>query len=196
MTKKTKIYPEFPDIGIDIDSEPKITYPVIRKKREKKEKVKYVPEKIIFLDIDGVVNCSTTTFRRRKSNSLIGIDPYMALLVGRILINTGAEIVLSSSWRHFQDGIDEVEDAVHPIYDTTDKKGSAGHRGKEIKEWITKNDYRGSYAILDDSSDMLEEQRGNFFRTTWKDGITSDIADDVIRFLNSGERKSELPSIR
>jgi len=65
--------------------------------------------KVLFLDIDGVVNNKRT---EKKSLRLMAIDPAMAALVQRIVQNTGCEIVLSSSWRLFQLGRDEVESKV------------------------------------------------------------------------------------
>ena len=65
--------------------------------------------KVIFLDIDGVCNCKTITQRHRGA---IGIDPYMALLVMRIVLATDAKVVLSSSWRHWNYGVKEVEKCV------------------------------------------------------------------------------------
>src|SRR3989344_9306803 len=73
--------------------------------------------KVLFLDIDGVVNCETTTQRHR---GFIGIDPYMAFLVGNMVDDLGLFVVLSSSWRHFHgDGIKEISKQVCPIVDIT-----------------------------------------------------------------------------
>ena len=62
--------------------------------------------KVLFLDIDGVVNN-----KRAKENfqGFVTVDPAMAALVQRIIRNTGYEIVLSSSWRLFQNSRDEIE---------------------------------------------------------------------------------------
>ena len=62
--------------------------------------------KVLFLDIDGVVNNKRTD---KKFRRLMAIDPAMAALVQRIIRNTGYEIVLSSSWRLFQNSRDEIE---------------------------------------------------------------------------------------
>ena len=60
--------------------------------------------KVLFLDIDGVVN---NEYTRRKFGDFITLDPARVALVQRIVRNTGCEIVLSSSWRLFQNGRDE-----------------------------------------------------------------------------------------
>lgn len=141
--------------------------------------------KVLFLDIDGVVNCATTCQRHRGA---IGIDPYMALLVGRIIIATEAKIVLSSSWRFMTDGKEEVERQVMPIFDITPRHPKIGgaetmERGYEIKAWLDEHPEVNRYAILDDDSDMLEEQLPHFFKTTWEKGITEEIAEKVIKHL-------------
>lgn len=138
--------------------------------------------KVLFLDIDGVVNCKNTTQRHK---GLIGIDPYLALLVGRIHLGVeNLKIVLSSSWRNFPDGKKEVERCVLPIFDVTPISDGI-LRGEEIKEWLSKHPEVEKYAILDDDNDMLTEQLPNFFQTTWEEGLTQEIVDKVINHLNN-----------
>lgn len=135
--------------------------------------------KVLFLDIDGVVNCSGT---RQRSRGFIGIDPLMAFLVGKItLALPELKVVLSSSWRHFDKGREEVEQQVVPIFDVTLTVGTI--RGDEIKEWLDRHPEVEKYAILDDDSDMLEEQKPNFFQTSWETGITEEIMEAVIKHL-------------
>lgn len=160
--------------------------------------------KILFLDIDGVVNCATTAQRHR---GVIGIDPYMALLVDRIVQATGCKIVLSSTWRLWPDSREEVRKQVGEFISVTPNMPLQGgaemcERGKEIAAWIDKwingegyfayhcgdGGYEKvitKYAILDDNSDMLPEQLPNFFKTSWAVGLTQEIADQVIAHLNS-----------
>mgnify|MGYP000491037119 FL=1 len=137
--------------------------------------------KILFLDIDGVVNCVTTSQRHRGA---IGIDPYMACLVRRIVDATGCEVVLSSSWRHFPGGREEVENQVCPIFDVT-PTSSTGFRGDEIRVWLNAHPEVTRYAIVDDNADMLPEQLPNFFKTSWTEGLSEDTQKEIIRHLNS-----------
>ena len=161
--------------------------------------------KILFLDIDGVVNCATTTQRHR---GCIGIDPMMAFLVGKITLAVpDLKVVLSSSWRHMTEGREEVERQVVPIFDITPSVREPGRiRGDEIKAWLDANplikcEHPTScppfsramcmwhpiekYAILDDDSDMLPEQMPNFFQTSWQTGITPEIAERVINHFKN-----------
>ncbi len=144
--------------------------------------------KILFLDIDGVVNCKNTSQRHR---GFIGIDPYMALLVNRIVEATGAKVVLSSTWRVLEACRNEVKSQVIDFMDVTPPSTynkTTEHnstRGEEIQAWLDENGYKvKKYAILDDDTDMLPEQLPNYFQTTWEVGLTEEIANKVIKHLN------------
>lgn len=134
--------------------------------------------KVLFLDIDGVVNSrSTTDFR----NNLYPIDPYMAFLVGKIQLDTGCDVVLSSSWRLHPDGVAAVEERVVKVIDKTPLivKGS---RGDEINLWLKGHPEVTRHAILDDDSDFYDNQP--LFKTTFEYGLTGEIARQVIDYLN------------
>lgn len=134
--------------------------------------------KILFLDIDGVVNSRLSTDFR---NNLYPIDPYMAFLVGRIQLQTGCEVVLSSSWRLHPDGIQKVRESIVDVLDKTPYLG--GPRGNEIKWWLDNHPEVEKYAILDDDSDFYPDQ--HLFKTTFEEGLTDEIAEAVIKHLNS-----------
>lgn len=141
--------------------------------------------KIIFLDIDGVLNTATTL--QRSHRGVIGIDPYLYLMLDRIIEATKAKIVLSSSWRHSEAGREELKKAGIDFIGYT-PSCCTGIRGAEIYEWISRNiplEERASlrYAILDDESDMLLWQKDNFFQTSFKTGLTEEIANKVIKHL-------------
>lgn len=134
--------------------------------------------KVIFLDIDGVLNCQQTIERH---NGFIGIDPVKVKILNNIIQKTGAEIVLSSSWR-LDDNWNEVmlKNNIKCIDRTTHLPGQ--FRGFEINAWLVEHDVE-KYAILDDDSDMLTGQK--LFQTSFQeDGLTEDIAQQVINYLN------------
>ena len=91
--------------------------------------------KVLFLDIDGVVNCMTT---RQLHRGFIGIDPRLALIVENIVRAVpGLKVVLSSSWRCLEDGRALVEKKVVPCFDITplfDEEDDV--RGYEIQAWL------------------------------------------------------------
>lgn len=134
--------------------------------------------KILFLDVDGVLNNGATCF----SGGHWPIDPNCVRILHRIIEATGCQIVLSSSWRHTSQGRAKVRKAVKYI-DITD--GGTGVRGKQIRSWLQANPEVTKYAILDDDKDMLEEQLPSFFQTSFQKGLTEEIANQVIYHLNS-----------
>lgn len=133
--------------------------------------------KVLFLDVDGVLNSRSTT----NFHDLYPIDPYMAFLVGRIQLQTGCEVVLSSSWKNHPDGVQNVSKRVVQLLDKT--PNVEGVRGNEIQAWLDKHPEVDKYAILDDDMDMLVGQAGSFFKTTFQDGLTDEIAEAVIAHL-------------
>lgn len=145
---------------------------------------------VLFLDADGVLNCRTTMQRHR---GCIGIDPYMAFLVGKILMDSGADMVISSSWRHSEDGIAEIErqvaksvgitPSIHATGEYVYSRAELCERGQEIKAWLTEHPEYERYAILDDENDMLPEQQENFFKTSWTTGLTPEVAERVTAHL-------------
>lgn len=138
--------------------------------------------KVLFLDIDGVVNN-----HRTPQTDGWPIDPYCAFLVGKIQLDTGCEVVLSSSWRHSDEGYDIVEKKVVKLLGHTAREGEgAMGRGSLIQKWLDAHPEVTKYAILDDHRDMLDEQFPNFFQTYFFCcGLTEEIANKVIAHLNA-----------
>ncbi len=134
--------------------------------------------KVLFLDIDGVVN-KQENFNPANGRTLYPIDRYCAFLVGKIQLDTDCKVVLSSSWRHHPDGVAAVEKSIVPILDITPTL--RGIRGDEVKAWLAKHPEVTKYAILDDDSDFHKDQP--LFKTTFKEGLTEEIAKKVTEFL-------------
>ena len=74
--------------------------------------------KVLFLDIDGVVN-NRKTRERQGDTKFIGIKPELADRVRRIIAETGCKVVLSSSWRLFPDSKKWAEENVCEFFDVT-----------------------------------------------------------------------------
>lgn len=136
--------------------------------------------KILFLDVDGVINSRDSTIFK---GSLWPLDPYKAFLVGKIKLETNCDVVLSSSWRHHPDGVREVERRVVPIVDITPTLKNTSFRGDEVRSWLSKHPEVEKYAVLDDDSDFYNDQP--LFKTTFDSGLNDDIANNVISYLNS-----------
>ena len=141
--------------------------------------------KILFLDIDGVLN-SEKYYQKGKTNlsyPLCDIDPEAVKLVNKIVEKTGCKIVLSSSWRI--NGLEECNNifekvGLPKIYDITPIHLVRGCRGEEIQEWLDTHKIE-SYVIVDDDNDMLPNQI--FVQTNDYEGLTKEKADEIINYL-------------
>jgi hypothetical protein len=138
--------------------------------------------KILFLDIDGVVNGDETLRRNRRH-----IDPQLAAIVRGILTAVpGLQLVLSSAWRYVAFGRRAVERRIAPCYDVTPTLHDTSlERGHEIEAWLMEHPGVVRYAILDDAPAMLPHQMPNVFLTSPETGITQEIADRVVAHFGS-----------
>lgn len=148
--------------------------------------------KIIFLDIDGVLNSHAWYSRRKKLSpdstrdefKKNEFDPYSVKLLRELIADTGAEVVLSSVWRLHEYSQSDVKKYATDFIDVTPDCDSR-IRGAEIMMWIRANVPRYyedgvlQYAIIDDDSDMLLWQKDSFFRTDIESGLTDEICDKI-----------------
>ena len=106
--------------------------------------------KILFLDIDGVLN-SREYDRRRNWNEQTDIDETRLPLVKEIIDKTGAKIVLISTWRNHWDRDESLCDGDGmyinrlfskyglAIYDKTPDFGLLSKRKDEVKAWLAEH---------------------------------------------------------
>lgn len=144
-----------------------------------------LPKKILFLDIDGVVNSATSMkaqFERLGKGAILGIDQTLADEVRRIIEFTQCEVVLSSSWRLSDKNSEQVRREVCEFIDKTPNLLGRTDRGCEVQAWLEAHPWVTDYAILDDNSDFHKDQF--LFKTSWEFGITRDITIAVIKHLN------------
>ena len=109
--------------------------------------------KIIFLDIDGVLN-SDEYIDRAKAQNLEGIrkhiDDEKVKLLKNAINETGAKTVLTSSWRNSKDIIPlrKLLASYGISFDVTPFIN--WDRGLEIKKWLAEHEQVEDYVILDD----------------------------------------------
>ena len=124
--------------------------------------------KIIFLDIDGVLNSMDDRFSQKLET-----EEHL-LLLKELVEKTNAKIVVSSSWR----GIPSLMKTLHKkmkeinaeIIGTT--KSLPGTRGVEIKDWLENSpELIESFVILDDDSDM-DDLFDHLVQTSTEKGLT------------------------
>lgn len=145
--------------------------------------------KILFLDIDGVLNTDHHQWHCQM-NSIAPVDRFDYAFdskavenLATIIEETGAEIVISSSWKFL--GLQTLqkmwEDRNLPgvIVDVTP---SGESKGWEIDEWLINHEGQISgYAIIDDENDMLPEQQGHFVQTNPQFGITKKDIEELLQ---------------
>lgn len=164
--------------------------------------------KVIFLDIDGVLN--VIPMHCGGHDEFGGIfHPHFVENLRSIIDSTGAKIVLSSTWR--MSGIDknramwkhrnlpgELIDVTPIEYFLPDWfKGDYDNnesfpRGGEIKFWLDENPV-DAYVIIDDDTDMLTEQLPFFVQTSGSEdqdsvegyGLTKACTEKCIAILNA-----------
>ena len=179
--------------------------------------------KVIFLDIDGVLN-SEDWFKRRFEETdkdivhsqypFYEFDKGLVQNLNRIIKETGAKVVVSSTWRLGR-SVEELQEILEKVgfegkvIDKTPHFGGVGGfgytipRGCEIEWWLKEHGYRRinwskerlreelqkskvkNYVILDDDSDMLLGQREHFVHTSWKSGLSDYATEKAINTLKA-----------
>ena len=115
--------------------------------------------RVLFLDIDGVLNRDGT---KARCNGFVGVDRDLSDKLLKWLKDKDIAIVLSSTWRRHADMHDHLHDAgIHWI----DVTPTVGSRGMDIQAWLNKNQDVIHYIILDDDADMLPNQLTCFVQT-------------------------------
>ena len=149
--------------------------------------------KVIFLDIDGVVNCWGT--KERAPSKVIGVEQRLIAHIKEIVDATGAKLVLSSTWRkdwafNLLDGKDwdylREEFAKQGLYflDYTPSRKDS-HRGKEIKQWLESTGYDiESYVVIDDEMfDIRDLHKNHTVQTSFSNGIGPGAVKMAIKIL-------------
>ena len=168
--------------------------------------------KVIFLDIDGVLNVEsyiTAVFDICKRE---GIEPHSHLrdefgnhfcpltirYLEWIIESHDAKIVITSTWR--MSGIQWIKD----LWESRKRPGEIvgitsitrtfkneelslkekAERGKEIKLYLEQHPEITNYVIIDDDDDVLPEQESKFVQTHAQYGLTGPVAEKCIEILN------------
>lgn len=161
--------------------------------------------KLIFLDIDGVLNHEAFYLKRANGNLIVPaysdkaeICPEALSNLNTLVSNTGAKVVISSTWRlgktveWFKKFFFDLGFVGDVLDVTPDMRRECVFRGNEIHKWMSDNrdklgaelhKYRG-YVILDDDSDMLYWQRNNFILVDRFVGLTKGTVFQAEKILN------------
>jgi len=163
--------------------------------------------KICFTDIDGVLNNRSCYFPGNQHPKYgRNPDPKCVAALNWLCEKTGAQIVVSSTWRI--GGLDLMRETINshwgvngPVIDVTprllDYRGDitlSVPRGREIQAWLDrrKQDYAhcgghwgdvDRFVILDDDSDM-EHLLPHLVKTDFEHGLTMEKAADAAKVLD------------
>lgn len=100
--------------------------------------------KTIFLDIDGVLNHSST---KERCGAFLGVDRRISDEFLRIIKDKEVQIILSSTWRLHPEMHQHLNDAGIFWKDITPQGGS---RGDEIQAYLESHKDIKDFVILDD----------------------------------------------
>lgn len=161
--------------------------------------------KILFMDCDGVLNNRDSLNGdaphfgdARMSAWVVGIDQME--LLKEIVDKTGCAIVLSSTWRLYEDGktwlkrffvkagIDpNIIIGETPSFSGLTPSGSIAERRDEIKAWLDKNPC-DDFVVVDDDFDACIE--GHFAQTNFRDGLTREKTNDILSLFGSDTQRT------
>lgn len=169
-------------------------------------------DKFIFLDVDGVLNCH---HMGEVQNSVFELDEKLIRNLKKLIDETGAKIILSSSWLNF---FYEENDEVRIIKYENGKLSKGGSvlmstlnfHDIEIHRLVTKKQYSSlkrsvlienflkenscsNYVIIDDENhEFTQEQKKHWVETTYShkkgyeyEGLTEKLTQKAIKILNS-----------
>lgn len=170
--------------------------------------------KVIFLDIDGVIN-TVSSFDKIDAryeqyendttpNKPTWVDIFMDYqyqvfeqeamnILNEIIQETNAQVVISSSWRKsLKDPVKWTEKFKFygcniPVIDITGSC-STGYRGTEIHDWLKDHPEVTNIIIIDDDSDM-EPYMDYHVHTDFDNGLTRTHKQKVLDILNKDLRR-------
>ena len=111
--------------------------------------------KVLFLDIDGVLNCDTTPNSRKFPYV---VDEKLLKRLHKILDATDAKVVLSSTWRCDPVGRLAAKHFGVPYIDVCPDEPEDA-RGTEMDTWLSRHPEVTRYIVLDDKNDALDHLR-------------------------------------
>ena len=140
--------------------------------------------KVIFLDIDGVLNTAETfeTLYKRYGSAVVSnieVDGFRLEYLKRIIDQTGAKLVLTSTFRHY---FKKENDKIVPtclrgknlyvkflgydveLYDTIPMNNNS--REEQIQEWLSSRDDVDNFVIIDDDPNLFYELKDKLIQTS------------------------------
>ena len=154
--------------------------------------------KIIFVDVDGVLNCEKTTKRLKVNYEFFFVDTCKVLRLRDIVERTGAKLVLSSTWRLGADPkafyierealrelVAEFRRVRCPLWFDVTPYLPHAKRWQEINAWLTLHPEVDEYIILDDlGEDEFRPMMDHLVKCDSRKGLIKERAELAISLLN------------
>lgn len=142
---------------------------------------------VLFLDFDGVLN-SREWMLNRGAFDEIGprLDTEAVERLNGVLDETGAVVVVSSSWRN-DASVDDLRGVLESngfdgeVIDKTRNLDSGERRGDVIREWVDEHPDISGYAVVDDIPEAVVGPipAGNVVETSYDTGLTDETAEEL-----------------
>lgn len=163
--------------------------------------------KLVFLDIDYVLNSDDYDRSEEYKMETLGmssaevmliahhlhLDPKAVALMNELVERSGAEVILSSTWRvkynpeqmtemlAGRGGTFKIKDVTPQIHGRFSEHVP---RGKEIDQYLKNlSEPVKSFVILDDRDDMIH-LKPNLIQTSFKRGLTKELVEKALEILN------------
>ena len=142
--------------------------------------------KVIFLDIDGVLNSTQTPNPKRLPYV---VDKRLLRVFNKLIARTHAKVVLISDWRHDPAGLFAARFHGIRYYAVVPERPKS--RGDQIRAWLRKHPKVFRYAVIDDDDDQLDDLP--LFQPSDSTGLTSRMAQGIAEYL-SGRTDKDMRS--
>jgi hypothetical protein len=131
---------------------------------------------VIFLDIDGVLN------RKRLFGGSTPrvVDSDLLDCFRRVVRDTGAQVVLASTWRHDAAGLSAARDQGVPFDDVLPDLRPRS-RADEVEQWLRAHQGVGRFAAVDDDDDGYGSIP--LFQPVPRKGLTPELAQAITAYL-------------
>jgi hypothetical protein len=146
-----------------------------------------VTRRVIFLDIDGVLAPI------RRWDRYGDLDPACIQVLNEIMASGGADVVVSSTWRHGKTVAElqemlEAQGFAGRVLGKTPSDLPGASRGEEIAVWLADHAV-GGYVIIDDHANM-GELHGRLVQTHPAHGLQpADVPRAIAMLMTSGPAK-------
>lgn len=163
----------------------------------------------LFLDIDGVLNSMRTRGvwvrapghdgSMRTMRGLIGIDPENVRHLNTLVAQSGATVILSSSWRLMfgvettlgnLQGAGYAHDLAGATPQTSGSRGPGICRGDDIRAWLDEHGATAAEAVILDDCDDMGELLPRLVRTPVETGLTEEHVEQAMKLWGGAEQRT------